>query len=171
MDVKYRKLLEELVDSGLLNAWEQNAFQDILNRDDQYNIKLSLRQEAIIKKAKAKYFDGEEVSKGSSLPDEYENCILKTDSDGYYIEVLGKRVNQYITRKDGLMILAWLTEAIPQMNINEDQSEQETKEKVEELSTTIEEDEFPPIEEEDDPLPFLDKPEIITKEESEEDPF
>ncbi len=163
MDVKHRTLLEELVDSGLLNEWEQNAFQDMINRDDQYNIKLSIKQEAIINKAKAKYFDGEEVSKGSNLPDEYENCALKTDSDGYYIEVLGERAGQYITRKDGQIILAWLAGAIPQMNMNGTQPKKEDDDDI---------DFPPPADEDDDPLPFEETP-TVTKpeEESEEDPF
>jgi transketolase len=116
MDVKYRALLEELVDSGRLNEWEQNAFQDMINRDDRFTITLSLKQKSIVNKAKKKYFDGEDVGNNESgLPEVYDNCKLRMDGNGCQIEANGIVLSEPVTRKEGQIILSWLTKILPEL--------------------------------------------------------
>ena len=118
MQPKYKRLLSELLDSGKLNEWEQNVFGDIYNRDESNSMNLSIKQKNMIDKAKGKYIDGlskGEVNKSIQIPTEYPNCKLLKTAKGYLIEANGEQINVPTTKKEGVFILAWLTEALPEL--------------------------------------------------------
>ena len=119
MQPKYKRLLRELLESGKLNDWEQNTFEDIWNRDEQYGSTLSMKQKAMFDKAKAKYVDGEDTRNFKpEVPTEYDNCKLERTNAGYNILIEGKRISIPTTKSEGVIILAWLSEALPELRSN-----------------------------------------------------
>ena len=173
MEVKFRRLLEELVDSGLCNEFEQNAFKDMVDRDDRGKIdSLTEKQGAWIERSAKKYFEGiEDDNQTANEPTEYDNCKLVFDKNGCHILVGEDRVRVEISvsKADGKAILRWLHPALKQLNFSTGENHQD---KVPE-ETPVKEDYLEKYEKVDD-LPIDDPAMTFPPEpenEEEEDPF
>lgn len=108
MDGKYREILDELLKLQNLTEWERNAFGDMVERDTKYNFTLSVKQRALIERARDKYILGKKQEKGLDLPEEYDNCKLVFGDQGVQIEIAGRLISKPMTRKEGQIILAWI---------------------------------------------------------------
>jgi len=137
MEVKYKRMVTELLESynNKLTDWERDFLQSILERDEKKdgNYALSIKQKSLIDDKKLHIIDGitdqEERKKKMGAPQEYDNCKLITDEGVYKIEVLEKIIDVPVTKTEGVIILAYLDKAIPEL-----MNGQYTNAKKEELS-------------------------------------
>ena len=120
MEIKYKRILETLLESGKLNDFETTAFKSMYDKDEQYsgNTTLSPKQKNWIDNKKMELIDGitdkAEREKALELPMEYDNCKMTlSKEEGYKIEVGDTVIDVPLTKKYGAEILAYLTKALP----------------------------------------------------------
>lgn len=112
---KHKRIVIELLDGGKLNEWEIQALSDINARDDNGQLhRVTPKMEAMIERMKLQYIDGEDT-RNIKLPEvrtEYDNCKLLRESTGYYIEVKGVRLEEITSKKEGVVIIEWLSRVL-----------------------------------------------------------
>ena len=127
MQAKHKKLLTELLETygSKLNEWEKKVFGEWQERDNQKEIVLTQNMIVCLEKARKRYIQGmskNQIQKegvDDIIPSEYPNCRMRYGNDngvGYFIWI-GNVNNEVMiktatTKKEGLIILAWLQEAM-----------------------------------------------------------
>jgi hypothetical protein len=137
-----------------VTSWERDFLQDILKRNDKWNITLSVKQQNVLKKLEKKHMEGEDVDrKEFGLPEKYDGLSITHEEDGYHIVVNGVPMRKPTTKKEGLVIMAWLDGLQKQLfDAMQDHQGYEEDEETDEIDRIIEMD--APVEKEDEDLPF-----------------
>lgn len=149
MKTKYKRMINATLETGKCNEWEEKVLSELLERDEEYNITLTIKQRKnVVEKCYDKYIKGIDSPDKMWLPTEYNNCKLVKGENGYEIQLDDIKIPTDTTKKEGSVILAWLTKAIPYLY------EEETPEEIPEEEEVIIEKK-----EEEEELPIFDKSE------------
>ena len=143
MEIKYKRILETLLGSGKLNDFETTAFQNMNDRDEQYqgNSTLSIKQKSWIDKKKLELIDGitdkKELAERLEPSMEYENCkVVLVSGEGFRIEANGVTLSVPVTKGEGVIIASYLSKALPEIGGLE--SPAETEQTAEEVAADVE---------------------------------
>jgi len=139
-----------------LSDWEREQF---LPRCVQQKY-LSVKQKQILDRIVAERFNGEEVKQKPSRVTYQEGRINATQTDdGWMIELDETRIGLGLTRKEAVVVTAWLNDAVGDLAVFFGKVKEEEPP-----------DEIDQPEEDDDPPPYLATP-IKDQQEDDGDPF
>ena len=136
METDVKEKLTQVLEQGQgeIPDYMWNILLDINKRDEAGQIsRLSYKQRNLILKAYATSIEGQDPKtyRPSDAQTKYENCALIRAEGGYYINVFDQQIPVPTTKKEGVIILSWLNEAIPHMfDIEEDRKKQNKKTKT-----------------------------------------
>jgi len=113
--LKYKRMLEEILETDTLPGGMRTMFEDVLRQfDKNENYCPTTGLIPVINKShdiNVKGQDIRDVVKKYQLPNSYEGMSVRHSNDGYFIFLEDQKVGRSVAREEGRKILAWLNHA------------------------------------------------------------